>query len=326
MPAPRHRTIAVVAFDRISPFHLSVPWLVFGEDRRDDGIPAAEVAVCAECPGSLQTSAGFSIDAPYGLDRLAYADTVIVPSWRDPAEPPSPAVVEALRAAHARGATVVGLCLGAFVLAHAGLLDGRRATTHWRWAGEFARRFPKVRLDPGVLYVEDGDVLTSAGTAASLDCCLHLLRASIGAELANRVARRLVVSPHRQGGQAQFIEQPMPKAQRGDRLGMAMEWALRHLGDAPDIDQLAGRAAMSRRTCTRRFRERTGMSFTAWLGAQRLAYAQRLLETSDLPIEQVAGQAGFGSPLSMRLQFSERLGTSPSAYRREFRTPPSTRG
>jgi transcriptional regulator GlxA family with amidase domain len=321
LPVPRHSTIAVVAFDRISPFHLSVPSLVFGEDRREDGIPVAEVLVCAERPGRLQTSAGFAIDAPHGLQRCAEADTVIVPSWRDPAEPAPAALVDALRAAHARGATVVGLCLGAFVLAQAGLLDGRRATTHWRWASEFASRFPKVLLDPDVLYVEDGKVLTSAGTAASLDCCLHLLRASIGAELANRVARRLVVAPHRQGGQAQFIEQPMPRPQRGDRLGMAMEWALRHLGEAPDIDRLAGHAAMSRRTFTRRFRERTGTSFNAWLNGQRLACAQRLLETSDMPIEQVASQSGFGSSLSMRQHFADRFGTSPSTYRREFRVP-----
>lgn len=319
LPIPRHRTIAVAAFDRISPFHLSVPSLVFGEDRRDDGIPNAQVLVCAQQPGSLQTSAGFAIHAPHGLARFADADTVIVPSWRDPAEPAPVALIEALLAAHARGATVVGLCLGAFVLAQAGLLDGRSATTHWRWADQFARRFPKVRLDPDVLYVEDGNVLTSAGTAASLDCCLHLLRASIGAELANRVARRLVVAPHRQGGQAQFIEQPMPKPQRGDKLGMAMEWALRHLAGAPDIDQLAARAAMSRRTFTRRFRERTGMSLNAWLNVQRTAHAQRLLETTDMPVEQVASQAGFGSALSMRQHFAERFGTSPSSYRREFR-------
>jgi transcriptional regulator GlxA family with amidase domain len=318
---PTPLRVAVAAFDGISPFHLSVPCLVFGEDRREDGIPQAEVLVCAEVPGRLATSAGFSIEAPHGLERFADADIVIVPSWPDPLEPAPPALLDALRAAHARGATVAGLCLGAFVLAQAGLLDGRRATTHWRSAHVFAAAFPKVEPDPNVLYVEDGNVMTSAGTAASLDCCLHLLRARIGAELANRVARQLVVSPHRQGGQAQFIEQPLPKAVRGDRLGEALEWALRHLDDAPGIDRLAERAAMSRRTFTRRFRERTGTSVNAWLNVQRVAFAQRLLETTDLPVEQVAGQAGFGSALSLRQHFADSLRTSPSAYRREFRGP-----
>ncbi|GAB3401839.1 helix-turn-helix domain-containing protein [Massilia agilis] len=311
--------VAIAAFAGISPFHLSVPCLVFGEDRREDGIPRPDVLVCADTPGMLPTTAGFSIAVAHGLERLADAHTVIVPSWRDPLEPAPPALLEALRAAHARGATVVGLCLGAFVLAQAGLLDGRRATTHWRWARAFAEAFPKVALDPGVLYVEDGNLVTSAGTAASLDCCLHLLRAQVGPELANRVARRLVVSPHRQGGQAQFIEQPLPRAARGDRLGEAMEWAIGHLDDAPGIDQLAQRAAMSRRTFTRRFRERTGTSYNAWINGQRIALAQRLLETTDLAIEQVAQQAGFGSALSLRLRFAESLDTTPSAYRREFR-------
>jgi transcriptional regulator GlxA family with amidase domain len=214
---------------------------------------------------------------------------------------------------------VAGLCLGAFVLAQAGLLDGCRATTHWRWAPAFAASFPQVRLDPGVLYVEDGKVVTSAGTAASLDCCLHLLRAMIGAELANRVARRLVVSPHRPGGQAQFIEQPLPKPARGDRLGSALDWALRHLSESPGIDELAARAAMSRRSFTRHFRARAGTSFNAWLNTQRLAYAQRLLEASALPVEQVAAKAGFGSALSLRQHFMQRFGTSPSAWRRQFR-------
>lgn len=313
------RSFGVIAFDGISPFHLSVPCMVFGEDRREDGIPLAEVLVCAQTPGRLRTTAGFAIEAPHGLERLAGVDTVIVPAWPGAEQQAPKALLDALRAAHARGAVIVGLCLGAFVLAQAGLLDGRRATTHWRWARAFAARFPAVRLDQDVLYVEDGQVLTSAGTAASLDCCLHLLRAQIGAELANRVARRLVVSPHRQGGQAQFIEQPLPQRAQGDRLGEALEWALQHLDAAPGLDALAGRALMSRRTFTRRFRERTGTTFNKWFGAQRLAFAQRLLETTDLPVEHVAGEAGFGTALSLRQHFAASLRTSPSAYRREFR-------
>lgn len=322
-PVARGPTIGVIAFDGISPFHLSVPCLVFGEDRREDGIPLSEVLVCAETPGRLRTSAGFAIEAPAGLERLASVDMVIVPSWRDPAERAPDALLQALHAAHSRGARIVGLCLGAFVLAQAGLLDGRRAATHWRWAPLFAQRFPQVQLDKDVLYVDDGQLVTSAGTAASLDCCLHLLRTQIGAELANRVARRLVVSPHRQGGQAQFIEQPLPSRAGGDRFAEALDWALRNLGQAPRLDALAERALMSRRTFTRRFRERTGSTFKQWLAVQRLAFAQRLLETTDLPVEQVAAAAGFGSALSLRQHFTHSLRTSPSAYRREFGGPSS---
>lgn len=318
---PEGCTIAVVAFDGISPFHLSVPCLVFGEDRRDDGIPLSKVLVCAEQPGRLSTTAGFSIEAPARLHRLAQADIVIVPSWRNPDEPASAPLLRALRAAHKRGATIVGLCLGAFVLADAGLLDHRRATTHWRWAKVFSERFPLVKLDHDALYVEDGQLLTSAGTAASLDCCLHLLRKQIGAELANRVARRLVVSPHRQGGQAQFIEQPVPATVTGDRLSDALAWAQRNLDQTLGIDDLAARALMSRRSFTRHFREHTGTTFIPWLNAQRLSLAQRLLETTDLPIEHIAAAAGFGSALSLRQHFAASLRTSPSAYRREFRGP-----
>ena len=314
-----NRAIGVIAFEGISPFHLSVPCLVFGEDRQDDGIPLTEVLICAERPGRLRTTANFSIEAPEGLDCLAEVDTVIVPSWRNPDERASEELLCALRAAHSRGKKIVGLCLGAFVLAQAGLLDGRRATTHWRWAESFSRHFPDVKLDQDVLYVEDGDLLTSAGTAAGLDCCLHLLRTQIGAALANRVARRLVVSPHRQGGQAQFIEQPVPARVDGDRLSEALDWAQRNLDQAIGLDDLAARALVSRRTFTRHFRDRTGTTFNKWLNSQRLALAQRLLETTDLPIENIAFSTGFGSALSLRQHFAESLRTSPSAYRREFR-------
>ena len=313
-------TVAVLAFDRISPFHLSVPCTVLGEDRRAAGVPQGRVLVCACERGPLRTTAGFRIDGLRGLAALKSARTVIVPSWRDTAEPAPPAMIKALRAAHARGARIVGLCVGAFVLAEAGLLDGRPATTHWAWADEFARRYPRVQLNRDVLYVDDGDVLTSAGTAAAIDCCLHLLRQQHGAELANRVARRMVVAPHRQGGQAQYIEQPLPKSARGDRLGAVLEWALQHLDQRLSLDQLAERAAMSRRTFTRRFREATGTTVVQWLLNQRIAHAQRLLERGEQPIEAIAEQAGFGSAMSLRQHFAAALGTSPSAYRRQFRS------
>jgi transcriptional regulator GlxA family with amidase domain len=316
---PARHVVAVVAFDRISPFHLSVPCVVFGEDRSGGGVPGFDFRVCAAETGALTTTAGFSIAVTHGLEALADADTIIVPSWRDPAETPPAALLDALRAAHARGAQLVGLCLGAFVLAAAGILDGRPASTHWAWADDFARRYPRVRLDPNVLYVDDGNVLTSAGTAAGLDCCLHVMRKMCGADVANHVARRLVVPPHRQGNQAQYVQQPMPPNVRGDRLSSLLDWVSGNLALPHSLDTLAGRALMSRRTFTRRFRLATGTTVGAWLLAQRLARAQQLLESTDESVEAIAGIAGFGSTASLRQHFAEAFRTSPSAWRREFR-------
>jgi len=315
----RRHVVAVVAFDRISPFHLSVPCVVFGEDRRGGGVPDFDFRVCAAETGALATTAGFSIAVTHGLEALADAHTIIVPSWRDPGEAPPAALIDALRAAHERGALLVGLCLGAFVLAAAGILDGRPASTHWAWADDFARRYPRVRLDPDVLYVDDGNVLTSAGTAAGLDCCLHVLRKISGAQVANYVARRLVVSPHRQGGQAQYVQQPMPTSPRGDRLSGLLDWVSGHLAMPHTLDTLAARALMSRRTFTRRFRLATGTTVGAWLLAQRLARAQQLLESTDESVESIAASAGFGSAASLRQHFGEAFRTSPSAWRRGFR-------
>jgi transcriptional regulator GlxA family with amidase domain len=315
--APRH-VVAVVAFDRISPFHLSVPCVVFGEDRRGGGVPAFDFRVCAAQTGPLATTAGFSIAVTHGLEALADAHTIIVPSWRDPDEAPPAALLDALRAAHARGALLVGLCLGAFVLAAAGILDGRPASTHWAWADDFARRYPRVRLDPDVLHVDDGNVLTSAGTAAGLDCCLHVLRKICGARVANHVARRLVVSPHRQGGQAQYVQQPILPNPRGDRLSGLLDWVSGNLAAPLTLDTLAARALMSRRTFTRRFRLATGTTVGAWLLAQRLALAQQLLESTDESVEAIAASAGFGSAASLRQHFADAFRRSPSAWRREF--------
>ncbi|HXC16735.1 MAG TPA: helix-turn-helix domain-containing protein [Holophagaceae bacterium] len=309
--------IAIVAFDRISAFHLSVPCIVF-EDRGVPGMPRFKVKVCAIETGPLRASAGFSIETSHGLASLARAGTIIVPSWRDPEERPPEALLEALRRAHKRGARIVGLCLGSFVLAEAGLLDGRPATTHWMWAETFARRHPKVRLDPDVLYVDDGDVLTSAGTAAGIDCCLHLLRQRCGAEVANAVARRMVVQPHRQGGQSQFIEQPVRSSPARDPFSDALDWAAANPAHPHTLDGLAERALMSRRSFTRRFHREKGTTVWSWLLERRLALAQRLLETTGLGIDHIATQAGFGSSVSLRLRFREALKTSPSAYRRTF--------
>jgi transcriptional regulator GlxA family with amidase domain len=309
--------VAVVAFDRISSFHLSVPCVVFGE--RFPGLPPFRLSVCAWEPGPLATTGGFEINVHHGLEAIARADTVIVPSWRDADEPVPAALCDALRAAHARGAQVVGLCLGAYALAEAGLLDGRRATTHWAYARHFAARYPQVEVHPEVLYVADGSLLTSAGTAAGLDCCLHIVRERNGAEAANTLARILVTPPHRQGGQAQFIEQPLPGTQRDSRLAGLLDRVRRTLEEPHTLDSLAEQALMSRRSFTRHFRQLTGTTVGQWLLAERLALVQRLLETTDHSVERIAQLAGLGSPESLRHHFRRALGVSPSTWRRTFR-------
>lgn len=310
--------IAVLAFDGISSFHLSIPYAVFGEDRTSIGLPKFEMAMCAPHPGRIRTSAGFELDVASGPEALKHADLVIIPSWKEVDRAAPEELLAGVRDAHQAGKVIVGLCLGAFVLAEAGLLDGRKATTHWAWAELFKQRFPKVTIDPQVLYIDHGDAVTSAGMAAGLDCCLHLLRKACGAELANRLARRLVIPPHRQGSQAQYVEHPVRINGNGDRIGQALEWARGRLGEALDIDGLANHAAMSRRTFTRHFQKATGMSVLQWLTTQRLHLAQRLLETTGTSIERISAMAGFRSPLSLRAAFMKELGTTPSLYRREF--------
>jgi transcriptional regulator GlxA family with amidase domain len=312
-------TIAVVVFDRLSVFHLAVPAVVFGEDRTDVGVPAFKLRLCAAEPGVLRASIGMDLKAPFGLAGLRGAGTVIVPSWRDTDERPPQALLTALQRAHAAGARIVGLCLGAFVLAEAGLLDGRSATTHWGMSARFAQRFPAVLLKSDVLYVDEGDVITSAGTAAGLDCCLHLLRRDFGAEIANRVARRIVLAPHRQGGQAQYVDQTVPATGADHRLSALLDWLSRHLDQAHDLDALAARAAMGRRTFTRHFRQTTGSTVGNWLLNQRLAKAQRLLETTDQSMDRIAQASGLGSAMSLRQHFGAAFDVSPSAYRRQFR-------
>lgn len=314
----RANTIAVVAFNGISPFHLSVPCMVYSEDRLHGNVPRFKLLVCAMERGTLQTSAGFSIRTPFGLGDLGKAGIIIVPSWRDTNEQPPKALIKALQDAHQRGAKIVGLCLGTFVLAAAGLLDGRPAATHWAYADELAQRYPRLEVKPDVLYVDDGDILTSAGVAAGIDCCLHILRTQYGAEVANCVARRMVVPPHRQGGQAQFIQQPLREIASVDLFAQVLDWVQHNLAQQHSLDELAQRALMSRRTFTRRFRQVTGSTVGQWLLSQRLALAQRMLETTDRSIEQVAYDAGFGTAVSMRQHFNAQLKTSPTRYRREF--------
>lgn len=318
--SPLKTLIAVVAFDGISPFHLSVPCIVFGEALA--GPSPFEVVVCAAEPAPLRTTAGFSLADLSSLAMLKRAAVIVVPTWRDVNERPPERLLKALRDAHARGAQIVGLCLGAHVLAEAGLLDGRRSTTHWEYAPAMAARFPSVDVDPNVLYVEDGNVLTSAGTAAGIDACLHLLRQRLGSETANRAARRLVVPPHREGGQAQFIEQPLPSTAGSTRLAQLIDSVRTRLEQPHGLDSLASEASMSRRSFTRHFKALTGTTVQSWLLAERLALSQRLLEQTDQSVERVAEMAGFGSVVSLRHHFRQAAGVSPTAWRRSFAPSP----
>jgi transcriptional regulator GlxA family with amidase domain len=319
MDAP---VIAVIAFDRISAFHLSVPCAVFGRYGGVPGAPKFALKVCSAEQETLMTTSGFSLVATPSLDITRTADVVVVPSWRDPRETPPAALVEAVGAAHARGAWVVGLCVGAYVLAAAGILDGRRATTHFAWADHFARTYPKVKVEPSVLYVDDGNATTSAGTAAGIDCCLHIVRGLYGAKVADFAARRLVVPPHRHGSQTQLASQPFPTEGSGFRLAELLDWLRGTIVEKHTADSLAERLAMSRRTFNRRFLSLTGCSLGEWLLAERLRLAQKLLETTELPLEVIAAKAGLGSGSSLRQHFSRNFQVSPSAYRRQFRGGP----
>jgi AraC family transcriptional activator FtrA len=312
-------TVSVLLFDGMSPFETGIVVEVFGLPRPELGVRWYDLDVCSEQPGTLRTVGGMALQAPHGLDRFAAADTLIVPGLGDVHGPVSPAVVEALRSAHARGARIVSICSGAFALAAAGLLDGLRATTHWQYAELLRQRHPQVQVDADVLYVDEGQVLTSAGSAAGLDLCLHLVRQDHGSAVANVVARRLVVSPHRAGGQAQFIETPVPAAQDDDRLAASMGWALEHLAEAIPLARLAAQALMSPRSYARHFTRATGTSPMRWLTAQRLQASLELLERSDLPVEEVARSVGFETAVTYRTHFGRTFRTSPSAYRKAFR-------
>jgi transcriptional regulator GlxA family with amidase domain len=291
---------AVVADGVVGSFGLGVTSEVFGYDRTALGLPRFDFGLVTERPGEVRTDTGVRLLVDHGLDRLARSDIVTITAWELFDRVPSPALVAAVRAAHARGAILVSQCTGAFVLAHAGLLDGRRATTHWRYAGELAARFPAVTVDPAVLYVDSGRVLTGAGTAAGVDTLLHL------------------VPPHRDGGQAQYIDTPVARCE-DDLLGVVLEWARAHLADEISVELLARRALMSPRSFARRFKSATGTTPHAWLLGQRLAAAEALLEDSDAPVEEIARLVGFGTAAGLREQFTRRRGVSPRAYRQTFR-------
>ena len=306
-------TVAAVVDQGALTFDLSIPCEVFGLDRSDIASPWYEFLLVAAGKTPVRTQTGFLLDTPHGLEDLDRADTVIVPGWSDPAQPPSDPLCGALQAAHARGARVVSLCTGAFVLAHAGLLDGRRVTTHWRYADELRRRYPSVEVDPNPLYVSDDTIHTSAGTAAGIDLCLALVAADHGIEVAAAVSRRLVMPLHRPGGQAQYIDAPIepPAAE-------LLEWAREQLGDGIRVDDLATHASLSTRTLSRHFARHVGTTPGEWLARERLRLAQRLLEQTADPVAVVARRAGYASAATLRAQFAARLGTSPRAYRDTF--------
>jgi transcriptional regulator GlxA family with amidase domain len=309
--------IAIYAFDGASMFHLSTPQLVFDEVTRH-GLARWETTLFSDRAGSIRTAEGYSLTRLHGLSAITDADMVIIPSWERHGREMGAGLRRALRAAHARGAFVAGLCLGAIAVADAGLLSGRSAVTHWQAVRELASRHPDVAVDASALYLDLGDVLTSAGTASGLDACLHIVRSRLGADAANRVARSLVIAPHREGGQAQYIERPVPANLTGDPIANSLEWALEHLATEIDIDRLAAQAHMSRRSYVRAFRTATGTTPAAWVRSRRLDDARRLLETTDLSVDRIAETCGFGSPVTLRQNFLSAFGCTPSSYRRRF--------
>jgi len=310
-------SVAILVTQGFSTYHVSVPLILFGDTVSDQQLFTR--LICAEKPGLIWSDEGTAIQADHGLDVLSKVDIVIVPFWGEVRKRPSRHLLNALVKAHAAGARIVGLCLGSFVLAYAGLLEGRVAATHWEYEEDFRELFPSVHLNLNELYVEDNGLTTSAGTAAAMDCCLHIIRQHIGSLRTNQIARRMVTPPHREGGQAQYIDHPVNKKTADCRINMVLDYLLLHLQQSHDIDSLAEYASMSRRTLTRRFSKATGMSVVEWITAARLHRSQELLEKMDLPVELVAMQAGFRSAATFRQQFREKFGVSPREWRKTFR-------
>ncbi|MGH3498147.1 MAG: GlxA family transcriptional regulator [Nocardioidaceae bacterium] len=313
---PVLKTVSVIVYDGVAPFELGVLCEAWSLDRSDDGGPNFDFAVCTPRPGVVHTTAGFDLRVATDLRRVADSDLVCIPAM--PRDQPAPrAVLDALRAAHDNGSRILSVCSGAFALGEAGLLDGRRCTTHWRYSSELAERFPLADVDCDVLYVEDGQVVTSAGSAAGLDACLHVVRQEFGAKVASTFARRMVVPPHRDGGQAQFVRTPIGQGPT-DTLEPILAWAGERLDAHLSVQLLAAQAQMSPRTFARRFRDETGTTPHQWLTRQRLALAEELLETSHLGIDEIASRTGFGNAAALRHHFTRVRGTTPQAYRRTF--------
>ena len=316
------KTVACVLIDGAAPFEFGLICEVFGVDRVEDGVPAFEFRVCGEHPGvPLSTSVGASITPELGLDALVGADLVALPACRVRDEYP-PAVLDALRAAAEAGATLLSVCTGAFLLGATGLLDHRRCTTHWRYAEAFAARFPLAKMDPDVLFVDDGNLVTSAGTAAGIDACLHLVRREHGSAVATAIARRMVVAPQRDGGQRQYVELPIPEC-TADSLSHVLAWMLDTLDTDRSVAELAQRARMSERTFARRFVAETGTTPHRWLTTQRVLFARQLLEDTDIGVDEIARRSGFGTAALLRHHFRRAVGVSPNDYRRTFAHRPA---
>ncbi|HEX7187830.1 MAG TPA: helix-turn-helix domain-containing protein [Actinomycetes bacterium] len=310
------RTVAVPVLDDVLPFELGVLCEVFGTPRPDDPeLPTFEFTLCTGRPGPVRAVSGYSLIVDRGWDALDDADLIAVPALRLREETP-PELLEKLAAAHRRGAWLLSVCTGSFLLGQAGILDGRECTTHWMHVDELRELVPSAKVDADVLYVEDGNVLTSAGTAAGIDASLHLIRREFGTRVANRLARRMVMPPHREGGQRQYVDQPVPC--EVDTLSETLQWMLENLAEDMTVDELADRAHLSSRTFARRFRAETGTTPLQWLTDQRILHARRLLEETAQPVEKVADLVGFGSASVLRHHFTRRVGTTPHAYRRTF--------
>ena len=316
---PTRPLVVAFAYDGLTPFEFGIVVEAFALPRPELGVPWYRFRVCSERRGPIRALGGVTLQAQHGLSAFKTAHTIVVPGWRNIDETPPPALLNAIRRAHARGARIVSICSGVFVLAAAGLLDGKRATTHWRDAARLAKRFPNILVEPDVLYVDEGSILTSAGSAAGVDLCLHIIRKDFGAEIANRVAKRWVVPPHRDGGQSQYVAEAMPKASGGG-LARLLEWAARNLDRNLTIDELARRAHMSARSFARHFRAETGSTPHRWLVHQRLIAAQRRLETTRDSMDQVAEHVGLGTAATLRHHFRQHFRTSPLAYRKRFAT------
>ncbi|HEY2948466.1 MAG TPA: helix-turn-helix domain-containing protein [Micromonosporaceae bacterium] len=312
------KKVAVLALENVAAFELGVLCEVFGTDRSVDGFPTYDFAVCTPDGEPVRTRSGFTLVPHADLTPLAEADLVAVPAHPLGSTIPDE-VLAALRSAGDRGARLLSVCSGAFVLGEAGLLDGRQCTTHWKYADELARRFPSADVQCNRLYVADGNLLTSAGTAAGIDACLHLVRQEHGSALATKLARRMVVPPHRDGGQAQYIEAPIPKTPEAPTLEPVLQWLVESLGTQVTVEDMAARAHMAPRTFARRFRAETGTTPHEWLTGQRVLLARRLLEETALTVDAVAIRAGFGDAAALRHHFTRRVGATPQAYRATFR-------
>ncbi|WP_369292310.1 transcriptional regulator FtrA [Burkholderia pseudomallei] len=310
--------VVALAYDRLCTFEFGCAVELFALPRPELGVDWYRFAVCASEPGPVRAAGGIKVQAPYRLALMDRADTIVIPGWRDPDETPPEPLLKKLRAAHRRGARLCSICSGVFVLAAAGVLDGATVTTHWRYAERLRARYPALRVNPDALYVDAGRIVTSAGSAAGLDMLMHLVRRDHGSAIANRVAQRLVLPPHRDGGQAQFVPRPLPSV-GGDRLAKLIDWMRAHAGQPHTLASLAARAAMSPRTLQRQFRDATGLGPYEWLIRERVGLAKEMIERDPaLPVARVAALAGFGSEESLRRHFRRIAATSPAAYRRSF--------